>query len=324
MPFVSQQPFFKGQSLAKKVGMFSRAKLVSSNLRPVNILDNAHYKEPSLLERNLLFAVIACLSFIPFSVHAAEPARYAGATACRPCHQRIYDDWSASGHASILRKAADPQSARLPLPKGFTRKSISYIVGGYRWKALFLDKTGYVITSTAVADGKNQYNVKSQTWSRSLSGKQVPYDCGRCHSTGYAPVGHQAGLPGIAGTWQFDSVQCEACHGSGSRHVRTARKADITTDSNICASCHETQPLDIIPVNGVFLAPYTEANQLLKSSMKDMACIECHNPHRSARRSIRKTCISCHERIAEIYADSYLYKVGVTCIGISFSVRLSA
>ncbi len=261
-----------------------------------------------------LLAVIAYLSFIPLSLHAAEPAGYAGVATCRPCHQLIFDDWAASGHASILRKAADPQVAELPRIAGFERSDISYIVGGHRWKALFLDKKGYVITSTATADGKNQYNVKSRTWSSSLSSKQVPYDCGRCHSTGYAPAGHQAGLPGIAGTWQFDGVQCETCHGPGSRHARTARKADIITNRNVCASCHERLPLDTIPVSGVFLAPYTEANQLLKSAMKGMSCIECHDPHRSARGSIRRTCESCHKRIADIYRDSYHYKVGVTCI----------
>ncbi len=267
-----------------------------------------------MLERNLLPAVIACLFFIPLSSYAAEPTGYAGAAACKPCHQLIYDDWSVSGHASILRKATDPRVALLPLPAGFARRDISYVVGGYRWKALFLDKNGYVITSTTVAGGKNQYNVKSQMWSSSLSGKQDTYDCGRCHTTGYLPIGHQASLPGIIGTWQFDGVQCEACHGPGSRHVQTTRKVDISTNRNICNACHETQPRDIVPVSGVFLAPYTESNQLMKSAMKDTACIECHDPHRSALASIQRTCESCHKRTAEIYADSYLNKVGVTCI----------
>ncbi len=267
-----------------------------------------------MLERNLLLSVIACLSFIPFSLYAAELTGYSGAAACRPCHERVYDEWAASGHASILRKIEDPQAAHIPLPMGFAKRDISYTVGGYRWKTLFLDAKGYVITSTATADGKNQYNVKGHTWSSSLPGKQVPYDCGRCHSTEYAPAGHQAGLPRIAGTWQLDGVQCEACHGPGARHVRTTMKDDIATDRAVCSSCHETRPLDLVPMTGMFLAPYTEANQLLKSAMKDMTCTTCHDPHRSARRSVRRTCESCHNRIADIYRDSYHYRVGVTCI----------
>lgn len=274
------------------------------------------FKKPSLTARNTSitgFFFLASLLLFQSPAFASQDG-YIGAKACRPCHEQIYNDWAASGHASILRKAGDPRAARLPLPAGFARSDLSYVVGGYRWKALYLDRKGYLVTSTTAADGRNQYNVQSRKWINSLSGDRVPYDCGSCHTTGYSPVGHQAGLPGIVGTWQFDGVQCEACHGPGSRHIRTSLKSDIITDRNICATCHETRPLDMVPVNGVFLAPYTEKNQLLKSTMKDMACIECHDPHRSAGTSIRRTCESCHKRIAEIYADSYLSKVGVTCI----------
>jgi hypothetical protein len=179
---------------------------------------------------------------------------------------------------------------------------------------LFLDAEGYLITSTSAGSGRNQYNLKSKKWVDYLPGQKVPYDCGGCHTTGYSPVGHLGGLEGITGTWEFEGVQCEACHGPGALHAATSRKEEITIDREICLQCHGTEPLDIVPVKDVFLSPYTEANQLMKSKMKDMACTDCHNPHPPSEKSIKQSCGTCHSKIAAVYGESYMYAKRVTCI----------
>ncbi len=235
---------------------------------------------------------------------------YAGADKCKSCHAKEYADWKESGHARILHRACDAENQAIPMPEGHERENISYVIGGFRWKALFLDQSGYLITG----NGKNQYDVKSRKWADYLSGQKVPYDCGGCHTTGFSSEGHQDGLEGIRGTWKFEGVQCEVCHGPGALHSSSSLKADIKTDKNNCAKCHGTRPLEVIPLNGVFLASYTEANQLMKSKMKNLTCTDCHNPHQSTEKSIKQSCRSCHQKAATEYEGSYMYRIGVKCI----------
>lgn len=267
----------------------------------------------------LITCLAACFSSVCFltplqSSVAASESIYIGAEQCAPCHQQIYNDWKTSGHAHILRKLSRKEAVDIPLPHGYTRKDISYLIGGYRWKALFLDRNGYLITSTKGGKGESQYNLGSKKWVDYLPGQRVPYDCGRCHTTGYSPEGHQGGLSGIIGTWQFEGVQCEACHGPGAAHARSSLKAEISIDRRICVDCHRTQPLNVLPVEGVFLARYTEANQLMKSTMRNLSCAVCHNPHLPAMESIRRSCESCHRDVAATFRDSYKSKINITCI----------
>ena len=266
-------------------------------------------------KKSSFMVIFLVLLFTPIVSGALSPKNeYVGTEVCKTCHEKEYDLWKTSGHALILHKSSDAEVNAIPLPAGYDKKTITYVIGSYKWKTLFLDRKGYLITSTSAGDGKNQYNLKSKKWSDYLPGQKIPYDCGRCHTTGYSSEGHQNGLEGIIGTWKFDGIQCEVCHGPGANHASSTSKADIKVNRYICSQCHGTEPLDVIPLNGVFLAQYTEVNQLLKSRMKSFSCVVCHNPHLSAQKSIKRSCETCHQKIAEEYRESYMYKVGVTCI----------
>ena len=266
-------------------------------------------------KRSSFIVIFLVLLFAPI-VSGALPRKnnYVGIEVCRTCHEKEYKAWKTSGHARILHKSSDTEITTIPLPAGYDRKNVQYIIGGYKWKALFLDRKGYLVTSTATGYVKNQYNLKSKNWVDYLAGQKVPYNCGRCHTTGYLSEGHQDGLEGIIGTWKFEGIQCEVCHGPGANHAASALKSDIKVDIYICSQCHGTEPLNVIPLDGVFLAQYTEVNQLLKSRMKSFSCVVCHNPHLSAQKSIKRSCETCHQKIAEEYKESYMFKVGVTCI----------
>jgi hypothetical protein len=217
---------------------------------------------------------------------------YAGADACVKCHEEIYNAWKTSGHAKILRKVSELKVNNITFPEGYSRKDISYVIGGFKWEMDFLDSEGYLITPA----------------------KNVPYDCGGCHTTGYSPEGHQNGFKGIIGTWKYDGVQCEACHGPGAQHAASPSSSDISIDRNICSKCHSTEQTDIVPLLGNFLAPYTEVNQLKKSKKGSFACVDCHNPHYPSEKSIIQTCESCHEKAAAVYRESFMYEFKVTCV----------
>jgi len=239
---------------------------------------------------------------------------YVGAVRCGKCHAKEYDEWRTSGHAQIIHRADDPAVGKIPLPPGYGREDVSYVIGGFKWKTLFLDEKGYVITSTPEGPGKNQYGIASRLWVDYLPGEKVLYDCGECHTTGFSSEGRQKRLEGIVGTWRFEGVQCEACHGPGGKHAGTKLKDDIVINAGVCGNCHGKKPLDEIPLKGVFLQEYTEANQLLKSPMSALSCVVCHNPHQSTSASIRQTCESCHQNAASEYNGSYMELRGVKCI----------
>jgi hypothetical protein len=64
--------------------------------------------------------------------------------------------------------------------------------------------------------------------------------CVRCHVTGFEqPGGHRGSRP--AG---LEAVQCEVCHGPGSRHAETESLAAIEPEPprSLCESCHQQPP----------------------------------------------------------------------------------
>ena len=162
---------------------------------------------------NVLPQVIVLFFVFALSLHeVALATEYVGSEKCSECHLDLYAEWSASEHHLQLRKAADAQHAGLPLPPGYTWDDISYVVGGVKRKALFVDLDGYIITSAK--DGskdKTQYHLEDGVWSNYFPGEKKPYDCAGCHTTGYLPDGHQNGLVGIIGTWKEEGIGCEAC-----------------------------------------------------------------------------------------------------------------
>lgn len=241
-------------------------------------------------------------------------AGYIGATGCLPCHREIYEQWSQTGHARILHRVGARGARDIPLPLGLTAGDVSYVVGGFRWKALFLDRQGYLVTSSESGPGANQFNLQSRQWVDFRPGEKVPYDCGPCHTTGYVADGHQDGLPGIVGRWRLEGVQCERCHGPGAQHARSGLREDIATSPDDCRSCHRQESAEGIPLVGNFLAPYTETNQLEYSGMQGLGCTGCHDPHRNGPGSQRRSCASCHHEVDEIYRESLMAKARVGCV----------
>ena len=59
----------------------------------------------------------------------------------------------------IMSKVVDGKAPTYPNskvpkpPEGFAWEDISYVIGGFGWKALFTDKDGYIITGPPGATG---------------------------------------------------------------------------------------------------------------------------------------------------------------------------
>jgi hypothetical protein len=61
--------------------------------------------------------------------------------------------------------------------------------------------------------------------------------CYRCHTTGY---GQPGGFVSLEATPDLAHAGCEVCHGPGSVHAETRRKADVrrAPQLEVCEGCH--------------------------------------------------------------------------------------
>jgi len=237
-----------------------------------------------------------------------------------------------TGHPYKLNKAADARQfdyypyGALPGPPdiiGNDWSQVSYVIGGHRWKARFVDLNGYIVTGDAV-----QYNFETSSWvgyhaTDSLG--SLEYDCGPCHTTGYKAVGNQDGLPGMVGTWDVGGIHCEECHGNGSQHIADPHNVNMVLDrsSDLCGQCHVRGTPYEIPASGGFVKHHEQYNEILSSKHTVLECVDCHDPHKSLHPdepnralAIRRDCESCHFDYAESFVEAgspHVY-AGVECI----------
>lgn len=250
---------------------------------------------------------------------ATASQSYVGSETCGSCHETIYEKFLLSGHPYKLTKIEDGQPPSFPYddltggvtdpPEGYTWEDISYVIGGYGWKARFIDQEGFIVTGDE--DATTQYNFANKDvdinsgWVPYHAGEEKPYDCGSCHSTGFDAAGHQDDLQGIIGTWEFPGVQCEACHGPGSRHSEDPYGVRMVVEraSQLCGECHiRGNPADI-DASGGFERHHQQYEDLFNSKHFAVNCVTCHDPHASAvygdevinpDKGIRQVCESCH------------------------------
>ena len=259
------------------------------------------------------------VTFVAFGSGEYEfGAQYAGKDSCKECHTGEYDEFIKSGHAYKLNKVVDGKPPKYPftevteLPKGITWNDVTYVIGGYNWKARFVGKDGYIITGPAGdSDYLNQYNFANPVvgtdagWAKYHPGEKRAYNCGSCHTTGYNPdpETHQDGLPGIVGTWAEPGITCERCHGPGSLHVANPYSArlEVNRDAEACGECHIRGSSEAVNASGGFIRHHEQYEELFQSKHVTLDCNICHDPHlgviqlrKAGKQTTRTQCVNCH------------------------------
>ncbi len=242
-------------------------------------------------------------------------ADYVGSAVCGKCHSKKFEAWSRSGHAFMLNAVKDGQPPNYPFtsvphpPQGYKWKDISYVIGGYQWKARFTDQRGYIITGDKV-----QYNFanpvlnKQTEWvAYSADKTDKPFNCGACHTTGFQSEARQAGMPGLHGNWAEAGIGCENCHGPGRDHAASpTKKIETDRSSEVCGRCHIREPLDEIEMSKGFIRHHQQYNSQRQSKHASLSCNDCHDPHAgviaprvAGQPTVHKTCLTCHQGIEQ-------------------------
>ncbi len=263
---------------------------------------------------------------------------YVGTETCGQCHEGIYDVFMKSGHPYKLNKVVNGRPPDYPYtevpdpPEGYTWDDVTYVIGGYNWKARFIGKDGFIITGKEGDDSfLGQYNFANPvvgndaSWVKYHAGEKKPYNCGPCHTTGYSDWpkdSHQDGLPGIIGTWAEPGVQCEACHGPGSLHAENPRgvRMVVDRDSEQCGGCHYRGAPEAVDASGGFIKHHEQYEELFQSKHITLDCTVCHDPHagviqlrKEGKKTTRVECANCHFEQAK-YQASDAMKAMVDCI----------
>ena len=272
---------------------------------------------------------------------ASLSADYIGSAPCGACHAEILEVTSRSGHWFKLNPVVDGQPPDYPftevleVPEGYTWDDISYVIGGYNWKARFINQDGYIITDAPGASGNTEY-VSQYNFANPVVGNEAgwvtyhageenkPYNCGTCHTTGYNPQGNQDGKPGLVGTWSEPGIRCEECHGPGSLHASNPRGVDMVVDRSAeqCGECHIRGAVESVDASGGFIKHHEQYEELFQSKHLSIDCVDCHDPHlgvvqlrKDNVQTVRTTCENCHFQKAK-YQDPETphAALGVQCV----------
>jgi tetratricopeptide (TPR) repeat protein len=237
--------------------------------------------------------------------------QYIGSDACRACHAAKFELQSKSGHAHALAPAK-PDS---PSPGNHAQWAFGAGEKAATWVTQTSDETiaehglSYYAATKSLAATPGHQDGKDVVY-RTFDPVGTALRCFRCHSTG--PVMLKAAYkvePSEPG------VRCEACHGPGSSHVKSAGapgtiqnpKRLTPAELNVlCGACHrQASDLDddtdwSNAWNVRHQPAYLHRAACFRNSKDALSCITCHDPHEPLKKtaaSYDARCAGCHKNV---------------------------
>jgi len=116
------------------------------------------------------------------------------------------------------------------------------------------------------------------------------FTCLECHTTGYDAE---------AGTYAFEGVTCESCHGPF-QEGHPIESMPVTPNHNLCEQCHETTTDEWLA------SPHREAG---------VECQSCHDPHaqQPLAPTVSELCGNCHKDTGSSFTHGTHAGAGLEC-----------
>ena len=201
----------------------------------------------------LLWSAAVAASPVLAQKSESRSPEYAGSAACRTCHAAIYERWTHTRMANVVRDPAEHPDAIIPdMTKPdphvtFTAHDIAFVYGS-KWKQRYFTKIGDDYFPLPA-----QWDVMHRQWRPYFVAAGTdwwvplyPPDnlrrptgplCDGCHSVNYDIAKK------TVTEW---NVGCERCHGPGADHARAPSRENIVNPSrldfvhanDICIQCH--------------------------------------------------------------------------------------
>lgn len=275
------------------------------------------------------------------AIAAPLAGQYTGSQACRTCHAARFESQSKTAHARALAPAR-PGS---PIPGISAPDNAAEWAFGAGEKAItWVTQTGeetiaehglsYYAATKALALTPGHADSTDLLY-RTFDPVGTALRCFRCHSTG--PVTLKAGYrvqPSEPG------VRCEACHGPGSSHVRSAGASGTIQNPQrlsadglnvLCGACHrQASDLDdetdwTNSWNVRHQPSYLHRAACFRNSNGALSCLTCHDPHEPLQKSTAHydaRCGTCHRKVLHKTAVASRSCVGCHMPAVSTSATL--
>ena len=254
----------------------------------------------------------------------AASAHYVGSTSCKKCHPDLYERWSKTPMANVVRDPREHPKAIIPdLTKAdpmvkFTAGDVALVYGSL-WKQRYFKKVGddyfvYPAQWDVTHKKWKPYFVKDDWWARFYppDNFQRPTGplCDGCHSVNYDVKTK------TVTEW---NVGCEKCHGPGSEHVKQPVNATILNPARMgyvaandtCIQCHsQGQPL-ANPIEGKYY-DWPVGFELSKK-LSDFWKLEEHKLGETSFTHFGDGTAHKNRMQGNDYVTSQMYTHGVTC-----------
>ena len=206
-------------------------------------------------------------SLVAAAAEGRQAANYVGSASCRTCHAAVYDRWTKTRMANVVRDPRAHPDAIIPdFSKAdplltFKKDDIAFVYGS-KWKQRYFTKIGNDYYPFPA-----QWDVANKVWRPYFVQPNTdwwvphyPADnmkrptgplCDGCHSVNY-----NARTKTVT-EW---NVGCEKCHGPGSEHVKQPVGATIVNPARLnsfkaadtCIQCHSQGKPLTNPIEGEY------------------------------------------------------------------------
>lgn len=251
-------------------------------------------------------------------------AHYAGSASCRECHTDIYNRWSRTPMANVVRDPRAHPDAIIPDlatadPKFHLVKEDIALVYGSIWKQRYFKKDGddYFVYPT-------QWDVKNKAWKPYVAkddwwAKFYPADNFKRPTSALCDGCHSVNFDIKTKTVTEWNVGCEKCHGPGSEHVAhpvsltilSPARMDYVAANDSCIQCHsQGQPLRN-PIEGKHYD--WPVGYELSGKLSDSWKLEEHKLGETSFTHFGDGTAHKNRMQGNDYVTSRMYEKGVTC-----------